>query len=390
MAAFKNAPSERFRLTLVGDGGDGDYGSGAYGDNGNQRVVVQIGLDGLRVLSAEGGRAMRAYDLKHIARWQHQQGGGGGGGGSGGYDGYGGSSSSSLVLFTRTPVDVEERRLTLSGDSATVRSALDTLTCCCMQLAEILQQQAEEQEGARELRGLAQGNGRPAARGGGGRSATTSAAVQLPTADMVRYWHEPEKAGWLHCQGDVTRMWHRRWFVLKQGHLFRFMKPADAASDPALSGSGGDRVRGVVDLSRVQDVRDGRGATGRPHSIQLVTATGASVCYAADGETEAVEWTSALEGSVQGIVRRLAGGGGGGGEGAGAGARRRQRPTAALLLRAAAATTTSTAGPRTAESASATCASRTTGETRARRSALRRAEDGRMAVAAEEEEEVAP
>jgi len=324
MAAFKNAPSERFRLTLLGGGGD-EYGGGNdHGGSGeqHQRVVVQIGLDGLRILAAEGGRAMRAYDLKHIARWQHQDGGGGGG------NGYGhGGPPSALVLFTRTPVDVEERRLTLQGDPSTVRSALDTLTCCCMQLAEILQNEEEEQGGgaggggggdSRALRGLAQQ---------GGRRQRPAAAAQasLPTADQVRYWHEPEKSGWLHCQGDVTRMWRRRWFVLKQGHLFRFMAPRDAAQDPFSSaaerggGGGGDKVRGVVDLSRVQDVRDGREATGRPHSIQLVTATGASVCYACDGETERVEWASALEGAVQALVRRLARGGGPGGGGGGGG-----------------------------------------------------------------------
>lgn len=59
---------------------------------------------------------MRSYELGHISRWQ--------------------SRGSSLVLYTRTPVDVEERQLTLQGDEHTVRSALDTLTCSCMQLAE--------------------------------------------------------------------------------------------------------------------------------------------------------------------------------------------------------------------------------------------------------------
>ena len=37
------------------------------------------------------------------------------------------------VLYTRTPLDVEERQTTLTAGDHTVRSALDTLTCCCMQ-----------------------------------------------------------------------------------------------------------------------------------------------------------------------------------------------------------------------------------------------------------------
>jgi hypothetical protein len=39
------------------------------------------------------------------------------------------------------------------------------------------------------------------------------------------------------------------------------------------------KPRGVVDLSKVQDVRDGRGVTGKANSIQLKTASGGSVCY---------------------------------------------------------------------------------------------------------------
>jgi len=46
---------------------------------------------------------------------------------------------------------------------------------------------------------------------------------QLPSADSVEYWRDPDKAGWLQSQGDMTKMWRRRWFVLKQGYLFRFM-----------------------------------------------------------------------------------------------------------------------------------------------------------------------
>jgi hypothetical protein len=41
--------------------------------------------------------------------------------------------SGSLVIYTQTPVDLEERQLLLSGDSHTVQSLLDTLTCNCMQ-----------------------------------------------------------------------------------------------------------------------------------------------------------------------------------------------------------------------------------------------------------------
>ena len=82
-------------------------------DGQTERVTIQIGLEGLKVLNSDGSRTMRAYDLSHISRWQ--------------------SDGGSLILYTKTPVDVEERQLTLKGDDYTVRGALDTLTSCCMQ-----------------------------------------------------------------------------------------------------------------------------------------------------------------------------------------------------------------------------------------------------------------
>ncbi len=48
---------------------------------------------------------------------------------------------------------------------------------------------------------------------------------QLPSADAVEYWRAPEKAGWLQSQGDVVKTWRKRWIVLKQGYMFRFMGP---------------------------------------------------------------------------------------------------------------------------------------------------------------------
>jgi hypothetical protein len=49
--------------------------------------------------------------------------------------------------------------------------------------------------------------------------------VQLPSVDSVEYWRSPDKAGWLQSQSEVMKMWRRRWFVLKQGYLFRFLSP---------------------------------------------------------------------------------------------------------------------------------------------------------------------
>jgi len=43
------------------------------------------------------------------------------------------AAPTSLVLHTRTALDVEESQVTLQGDEHTTRSLLDVLTCSCMQ-----------------------------------------------------------------------------------------------------------------------------------------------------------------------------------------------------------------------------------------------------------------
>ena len=93
--------TERFHVRLVSD------------SEGTEPVVCQVSLDGLFLLSPDGHRTKRKFPLNHISRWALR--------------------GSSLVLYTRTPVDVEERTVTLQGDDRVIRSVLDTLTCCCMQ-----------------------------------------------------------------------------------------------------------------------------------------------------------------------------------------------------------------------------------------------------------------
>lgn len=73
----------------------------------------EIGLDGLVITSPDGSRTLRKYPLNHISRWALR--------------------GSSLVLYTKTPVDVEEHTMTLQGQQHTIQNMLDTLTCSCMQ-----------------------------------------------------------------------------------------------------------------------------------------------------------------------------------------------------------------------------------------------------------------
>lgn len=38
-------------------------------DDGDQRVTVVVGMDGLKIMNESGTMTMRSLDLKHISRW---------------------------------------------------------------------------------------------------------------------------------------------------------------------------------------------------------------------------------------------------------------------------------------------------------------------------------
>lgn len=93
------------------------------------------------------------------------------------------------------------------------------------------------------------------------------------------------------------KTWRRRFFVLKQGYLFRFASAdVDSSSKP----------RGIVSLKDVTDISDGHPTTGKRNSLKLSTAA-SHICYYADSETDMVEWMSALEKCLSEIVKRVAG-----------------------------------------------------------------------------------
>jgi hypothetical protein len=68
-------PGERFTVRLLPEEG----GSA-------ERVVVEIGMEGLNIMTNDGTRTLRKYPLHHISRWSMR--------------------GNSLILFTRSPVRV--------------------------------------------------------------------------------------------------------------------------------------------------------------------------------------------------------------------------------------------------------------------------------------------
>jgi len=214
-------------------------------------ATVDIGMEGLRVFDAPNGtRLLMEIPLDMISRWSMR--------------------NSRLLLFTKGAMDREERVVTVIGSQYTIRNMLDTLTSCCMQMAEILEHENDKR---------------------------TTEQYTVPSADQVPFWSSPDKCGWMHSQGDHIKTWRKRWFILKDGYLFRFSSPeVNSKSTP----------RGILDLSTVTDVSDGCEATGKECAIHVHTQRG-PVYFIAENETAQVEWISALEESVASIVRKVAG-----------------------------------------------------------------------------------
>lgn len=248
-ANFKGV-AEKFRMSLL----DGQN---------PERIQVEVGLEGVKLLSEDGGRALRIYPLNHISRWALRD--------------------TQLVLYTKTPVDVEERAVTLQAPKNVTQSVLDTLTCSCMQMCELLQNEEEGNTSSGRSRKESEDNAQWAASILNGGS---SRGRQNP--EDVEFWHHADKEGWLQSQGDKLKTWRRRWHVLKDGYIFRFME-ADVNSN--------SKPRGITNCSEVTEVSDGKDSTGRNNALKLVTSKG-NVNYIADSETEQVEWISAIEAAI--------------------------------------------------------------------------------------------
>ncbi|KAM3352663.1 hypothetical protein ACQJBY_024094 [Aegilops geniculata] len=102
--------------------------------------------------------------------------------------------------------------------------------------------------------------------------------------DYIEFWHQPECAGWLDQQGEHTKAWRRRWFVLKQGMLFWFKdSDVDHTSVP----------RGVIFLASCLAVKGAEGVPDRKFAFELSTP-GETMYFAADSEEQKEQWINSI------------------------------------------------------------------------------------------------
>ncbi|CAN8304676.1 unnamed protein product [Cochlearia groenlandica] len=99
---------QKFRVKLLAE---------TYGQTTTD-VLCQIGLDGLRMLDPSTSRTLRIYPLENITRCEKLD-------------------SSILAFWSKTPVDIEARRIRLQSNSYTTNTLLDTVTAAMFQAKEI-------------------------------------------------------------------------------------------------------------------------------------------------------------------------------------------------------------------------------------------------------------
>nr|KAJ0205458.1 hypothetical protein LSAT_V11C500252370 [Lactuca sativa] len=97
---------QKFRVILLSEGG---------GVQGDMDVLCQIGLDGIRMLDPATNRTLKLYFLESVTRWEVMD-------------------SNVFVFWTKTSIDVDERRVRLKSNSYTTTNILDMVAAASIRL----------------------------------------------------------------------------------------------------------------------------------------------------------------------------------------------------------------------------------------------------------------
>ncbi|CAH8354156.1 unnamed protein product [Eruca vesicaria subsp. sativa] len=100
---------QKFRVKLLAE---------TYGQTTTDVLCQQIGLDGLRMLDPSTSRTLRIYPLENITRCEKLD-------------------SSILAFWSKTPVDIDAKRIRLQSNSYTTNTLLDIVTAAMFQAKEI-------------------------------------------------------------------------------------------------------------------------------------------------------------------------------------------------------------------------------------------------------------
>ncbi|CAI5988482.1 unnamed protein product [Closterium sp. NIES-64] len=100
----------------------------------------------------------------------------------------------------------------------------------------------------------------------------------------IEFWKDPERSGWLTKQGEYIKTWRRRWFVLKEGHMFWF-KDDKVSKD--------SQPRGVINVGRCLTIKGAEDVINRAHAFELSTSND-TLFFIADSDKEKEDWINSV------------------------------------------------------------------------------------------------
>jgi len=116
-------------------------------------------------------------------------------------------------------------------------------------------------------------------------SPLTSLFQAKPNYPPVEFWKDPERVGLLWKQTNHLKLWRKRWFVLKAGHIFWFMPGSDVTPQSV--------PRGWIEVKTCLSVKGAEDALNMPHAFEISTNFD-TMYYRADSDKEKEDWINAI------------------------------------------------------------------------------------------------
>ncbi|CAM6033901.1 unnamed protein product [Sphagnum compactum] len=105
---------------------------------------------------------------------------------------------------------------------------------------------------------------------------------------QVQFWNNPERSGWLLKQGEYIKTWRRRWFVLKEGHIFWFKENYVSPNS---------KPRGVILVRNCLTVKGAEDVLNKQFAFEISTSK-ETMYFIADTDKEKEDWINSIGRSI--------------------------------------------------------------------------------------------
>ena len=245
-----------------------------------QSVIIQVGIDGVLIFNElQTEEIVSSLPMNKLSSWQQ-------------------IDESMFRIVCDDNKKVPSREIVITADNVTTGAIIDSLLCGAFQWCELNNFEGsstivcnDTNEWTNESSDFNVAKRRSEiSTEYKNETATSNGSIAMSSGAGIAYWEKPyEHSGWLRKKGETVRMWRRRFFILKNNHIFWF-KTADVTPK--------SQPRGIIPLSRVDSVSPAAALDSRKsHSLTLE----GSFCerigarhLAADSDRERDEWISAL------------------------------------------------------------------------------------------------